>query len=141
MKKLFLCAIAAAVVTGCAATMGDPVDIDKMSLEQTSPFEVPTPAAFELNAGLYRDTQYSMPAMIPHAINNFKVSMDNNPCMMCHGNTDKIDAAKVKGMATSMPSTHWKKVDGKLVMQPSRHECTLCHAPQANVQPLVETIQ
>lgn len=142
MKKLLLCGMAAALVAGfagCASQIGDPVDIDKMSLEQTSPFEVPTPEAFELNAGQYRQTQFGAPAMIPHAINNYPITKDRNMCVMCHGDTTKIDASKVKGQATAMPSTHWTKVDGKFVMQPSRYECTLCHAPQANVQPLVET--
>lgn len=46
----------------------------------------------------------------------------------------------MKGAPTSMPQSHWAKVDGKLVMAPARHECTLCHAPQANVEPLVPTV-
>lgn len=94
--------------------MQQPVDINKMSLEKTSPFETPTPKAYGENAGLYRETQMGMPAMIPHAINNFKITRENNPCIMCHGNQAKIGAAKVKGEATAMPATHWTKVDGKL---------------------------
>ena len=112
-----------------------------MSLEKTSPFETPTPKAFGENAGLYRETQMGMPAMIPHGVGNFKITRDNNPCIMCHGNQDKIGAAKVKGVPTSMPATHWTKVDGKLVTAAARHECMLCHATQADVQPLVETVQ
>ena len=106
MKKLLLTAalsIAATVaITACAVQ--EPVDINSMSLEKTSPFETPTPKAYGENAGLYRETQMGMPAMIPHAINNFKITHENNPCIMCHGNQAKIGAAKVKGEATAMPT-------------------------------------
>ena len=74
MKKLILTAVlsiaAGVAITACAVQQ--PVDINKMSLEKTSPFETPTPKAYGENAGLYRETQMGMPAMIPHAINNFK---------------------------------------------------------------------
>lgn len=143
MKKLFLTTVvslaAAAAITACAVQ--EPIDINSMSLEKTSPFETPTPKAFGENAGLYRETQMGMPAMIPHGVGNFKITRDNNPCIMCHGNQDKIGAAKVKDVPTSMPATHWTKVDGKLVTAAARHECMLCHATQADVQPLVETVQ
>lgn len=142
MKKLILTAMlsltAAAAFTACAVS--EPLDINAMSLEKTSPFETPTPKAFGENAGLYRETQPGAPAMIPHAIDNFVITRDNNPCLMCHGNQAKIGAAKVKGTPTAMPATHWAKVDGKLVTSPSRHQCTLCHATQADVQPLVNTV-
>ncbi len=141
MKSLIVTALisvaAASFAAACSATQ--PIDINQTSLEKTSPFETPTPKAFEMGAGQYRETQLGAPAMIPHDVSTMKITPESNPCMMCHGNTDKIGAAKVKGQATSMPATHWTKVDGKLVMAPSRHECTLCHAPQADVQPLVPT--
>lgn len=142
MKKLFLTAAmslaSCAAITACAVQQ--PVDINTMSLEKTSPFETPTPQPFEENGGLYRETQPGMPAMIPHAVDNYKITRDSNPCIMCHGNQEKIGAAKVKGQATAMPATHWTKADGKLVVAPNRHECMLCHATQANVQPLVDTV-
>lgn len=142
MKKLILTAFvsiaAAAAITACAVQ--EPIDIDSMSLEKTSPFETPTPQAYGENAGLYRETPFGAPAMIPHAVDNFKITRDNNPCIMCHGNTDKIGAAKVKGAPTAMPATHWSEVNGKLVVAPSRHECMLCHATQADVEPLVGTV-
>ena len=54
MKKLLLTAalsIAATVaITACAVQQ--PVDINSMSLEKTSPFETPTPKAYGENAGL-----------------------------------------------------------------------------------------
>lgn len=129
MKKLLLTAalsIAATVaITACAVQ--EPVDINSMSLEKTSPFETPTPKAYGENAGLYRETQMGMPAMIPHAINNFKITRENNPCIMCHGNQAKIGAAKVKGEATAMPATHWTKVDGQA--------CRVCLAPRMSAVP------
>lgn len=142
MKKLILTAFvsitAVAAITACAVQ--EPIDINSMSLEKTSPFDTPTPQAYGENAGLYRETQPGAPAMIPHAVDNFRITRDNNPCIMCHGNQSKIGAPKVKGVPTSMPATHWTKVDGKLVTAPSRHECMLCHATQADVQPLVGTV-
>ena len=143
MKSLIATALisvaAAAAVTACSTA--EPIDINQTSLEKTSPFETPTPQAYDMGAGLYRETQLGAPAMIPHDISSMKITAGSNPCMMCHGNTEKIGAAKVKGQPTSMHATHRKKIDGKLVMQATRHECTLCHAPQANVEPLVPTVQ
>ena len=142
MKSIFVTALisAAAMTLMAACTTSQPIDINQTSLEKTSPFETPTPKSFAMGAGLYRDTQYGMPAMIPHDVSTMKITRDANPCMMCHGNVEKIDAPKVKGQPAAMPSSHWTKVDGKLVMAPSRHECMLCHAPQANVEPLVPAV-
>lgn len=67
--------------------------------------------------------------MIPHAINNFKITRENNPCIMCHGNQAKIGAAKVKGEATAMPATHWTKVDGKLAPCLPRATNVCCATP------------
>ena len=127
MKKLLLTAalsIAATVaITACAVQQ--PVDINSMSLEKTSPFETPTPKAYGENAGLYRETQMGMPAMIPHAINNFKITRENNPCIMCHGDQSKMGAAKVKGQPMAMPADHWVK--GEKKADAMHNNCTMCH--------------
>ena len=127
MKKLILTAalsIAATVaITACAVQQ--PVDINTMSLEKTSPFETPTPKAYGENAGLYRETQMGMPAMIPNAIDNFKITRENNPCIMCHGDQSKMGAAKVKGQPMAMPADHWVK--GEKKADPMHNNCTMCH--------------
>ena len=127
MKKLILTAalsIAATVaITACAVQQ--PVDINTMSLEKTSPFETPTPKAYGENAGLYRETQMGMPAMIPHAIDNFKITRENNPCIMCHGDQSKMGAAKVKGQPMAMPADHWVK--GEKKADAMHNNCTMCH--------------
>lgn len=139
--RLTYTAAAVAVLSlGACAAPEEPVDIDSMSLEKTSPFETATPQSFQMGAKQYRETQYGAPAVIPHGIEAFKITPDSNPCMFCHGDAKKIGAAKQAGQATAMPQTHWTKVKGKLVMQPSRYECGLCHAPQADVKPLVDTV-
>ena len=133
-RILTLAAAVAAVALIGACSSPQPVDIDSMSLEKTSPFATPSPKPFTMNGGLYRETQYGMPAMIPHDVKNFRITKDSNPCMMCHADTAKIGAKKVKGEPVAMPETHWTTVDGKKVMHPSRYECLLCHAPQAEVE-------
>ena len=122
-RILTLAAAVAAVALIGACSSPQPVDIDSMSLEKTSPFATPSPKPFTMNGGLYRETQYGMPAMIPHDVKNFRITKDSNPCMMCHADTAKIGAKKVKGEPVAMPETHWTTVDGKKVMHPSRYEC------------------
>ena len=127
MKKLILTAalsIAATVaITACAVQQ--PVDINTMSLEKTSPFETPTPKAYGENAGLYREPQMGMPAMIPHAIDIFKLTRENTPCIMCHGDQSKMGAAKVKGQPMAMPADHWVK--GEKKADAMHNNCTMCH--------------
>lgn len=114
-----------------------PIDIDSMSLEKTSPFETPTPKQYGENAGLYEHALPGAPSMIPHAIDSFKITRDNNPCMMCHANQSALGDPKHNGIPITIPETHWKSVNGKRVLAPSHYECTLCHATQTDAQPLV----
>lgn len=131
---------AAFAADSAADALNAPIDIDSTSLEKTSPFETAEPAVFEMGAGQYRAAEYDAPAMIPHAVDMFRIQKKGNPCMQCHGNLKKVGEAKEAGKPLSIPKSHWTTVNGKTVMDPSRHECLLCHAPQADVKPLVETI-
>lgn len=73
------------------------------------------------------------PPMIPHSIDGMMFRKDENPCLDCHGEG-------VMG-APKIPDSHYmdyaKGVKGD-EMHKSRWSCTLCHAPQADVKPLVE---
>ena len=127
MKSLIATALisvaAAAAATACSTA--EPIDINQTSLEKTSPFETPTPQAYDMGAGLYRETQLGAPAMIPHDISSMKITAGSNPCMMCHGNTEKIGAAKVKGQPMAMPADHWLK--GEKKADPMHNNCMMCH--------------
>ena len=85
------------------------------------------------------------PPQIPHNIESFlPVTAKNNACKSCHDNPSMI-GKKVKGMATSMPASHYtdsRHSPGKMSKElvGARYVCTQCHVPQANVKPLVENI-
>ena len=134
-----LCGTAVAA-DSAADALNAPIDIDSMSLEKTSPFETAEPDAFEMGAGQFRKAEFGAPAMIPHAVDMFRIQKKGNPCMQCHGNVKKVGEPKEAGKPLAIPKSHWTTVNGKLVMDASRHECLLCHAPQADVKPLVDTV-
>jgi len=104
------------------------------------------------------------PPMIPHSVEGLlPITKDNNQCLTCH----MPDVAPSMG-ATPIPPTHFTNfrpetkltADGKIVkdgevvvntadkkiakfkklnhLYQGRFNCSQCHAPQANVKPLVD---
>jgi cytochrome c-type protein NapB len=78
------------------------------------------------------------PPMIPHSVEGMvPITKANNMCLNCH------TPANAKAMkVTAIPASHFEdnfkngKKSGKLAG--SRYNCTLCHAPQAMVDPVIE---
>ncbi len=73
------------------------------------------------------------PSMIPHSIENYKITAENNICLMCH--------EKGTGGATIIPESHFmddrsgevtEKVDAR------RYFCTQCHTSQIDADPIVK---
>jgi cytochrome c-type protein NapB len=64
------------------------------------------------------------------------VSLADNQCLECHGE----DAYKKKG-APRLSDSHFVNADGKRlqVSDARRYACTLCHAPQFDAPPLVDS--
>ena len=78
----------------------------------------------------------TQPPVIPHSIEGFEeVTLQDNPCLMCHG-PQYYKNAKAPKIADS----HFKDRDGKMLpdVSAARHQCTACHVPQADAKPLVE---
>jgi len=78
------------------------------------------------------------PPMIPHSVEGMvPITRNSNMCLNCH----MPQAAKSMGV-TAIPASHFVdnfesgKKTAKLAG--SRYNCTLCHAPQAKVDPVVE---
>ena len=77
----------------------------------------------------------TQPPVIPHSIEGFdEVTLQNNPCLMCHG-PDNYKNVKAPKIADS----HFKDRDGKVLTEvsASRYQCTACHVPQVNAKPLI----
>jgi cytochrome c-type protein NapB len=134
--------IVALFVAACATT-SKPVADNEIGLSKTSVFEDPSPAVFEYPktepsaASALPRSWNSAPPQVPHKINDFvPITANKNFCVVCHDKPDLI-GKKTPGIPTSMPESHYDKVDGKLVRSNARFVCTQCHTPQANVSELV----
>lgn len=78
------------------------------------------------------------PPVIPHVISDFlPVTRENNMCIGCH----MPDVAEDMG-AVPIPKSHLVNLrtgeDLKGELSGSRFNCLLCHAPQAEIPPLVK---
>jgi cytochrome c-type protein NapB len=75
------------------------------------------------------------PPLIPHSITGFRIDLESNKCLDCHGrgNTEKSGA-------TGLSQTHYTNRDGVELGEVSsaRYFCTQCHVTQRDVKPLVE---
>lgn len=76
------------------------------------------------------------PPMIPHDIEGMTdFTQDTNACLDCHS----PDVAKDMG-ATPVPKSHMYDLRNSVAMHgvsDSRWNCTQCHAPQADLKPIV----
>lgn len=78
---------------------------------------------------------FQQPPMIPHKVDEYRITASNNKCMSCHSWENYKDAN-----ATKISQTHFKDRDGKdhSTLAARRYFCTQCHVPQVDAPPLVE---
>ena len=74
------------------------------------------------------------PPTIPHAIENYQLTVNTNRCMLCH---TRSKAAKFQ--APPVSPAHYMTRDGKVLEQISnrRYFCVQCHVVQTDAPPLV----
>ena len=75
------------------------------------------------------------PPLIPHAIDGFQITRENNTCLTCHS------AAMAKATGAPVPKrSHFLDRDGKELNEISsrRYFCNQCHVRQTLANPLVE---
>ncbi|AEB12540.1 nitrate reductase cytochrome c-type subunit [Marinithermus hydrothermalis] len=87
-------------------------------------------------------SQENAPPMIPHSIEGFvPVTQSQNSCAACHN----PNTAQALG-ATPIPPTHYaldlfSDTDTtSLQLDAARYSCTMCHAPQAEVDPPIANL-
>ncbi len=84
------------------------------------------------------------PPMVPHEIQDMlPITIKNNQCISCHGRETVKDMKAAMPNLTPIPDTHYKDLRSKDQkdlghLAGARFNCVQCHAPQANVKPLVE---
>ncbi|EIJ33863.1 nitrate reductase cytochrome c-type subunit [Thiothrix nivea] len=78
---------------------------------------------------------FQQPPLIPHKVDEYRITVNNNKCMSCHS----WDKYKESG-ATKISQTHFKDRDGKdhSTLAARRYFCTQCHVPQVDAAPLIE---
>lgn len=85
-------------------------------------------------AGGFERAYRQQPPLIPHKVDGYQITTDNNACMGCHdwpGNT-RVNAPKIS-------ETHYVDRQGVRLdkVAGTRYFCQQCHVPQADAKPLV----
>lgn len=141
--KSMLFAALGGFALGCAAAGNVAVQDDSLGLSRVSVFEVETPSAFDYpdldpkTSGTLPRAWEGAPPQIPHSVKKYlPVKAKLNECLDCHEKPETIGKGE-KGKSSPMPDSHYVQ-DGKARQLSNRHYvCTLCHAPQVEVQPLM----
>lgn len=89
----------------------------------------------EIPAGGFVRAYRQAPPLIPHRIDGYQITKDNNQCMSCH---DWPQNARVG--APKVSETHYRDRDGNPLdrVAGTRWFCTACHVPQLNARELVK---
>jgi cytochrome c-type protein NapB len=136
--KRYLAAFSFAILALAATAQQKPQAVDEkdFSLNKGDVLESATPRPFEFEDGAktLRPIEGSgMPVMISHTIDDdLPITAEKNGCIRCHTPTGK----KVRG-APPVPPSHVAEGGDKPSVVGKRWNCTACHAPQADVLPLV----
>lgn len=85
-------------------------------------------------AGGFERAYRQQPPLIPHKVEGYQITTDNNACMGCHdwpGNT-RVNAPKIS-------ETHYVDRQGVRLdkVAGTRYFCQQCHVPQVDAKPLV----
>jgi len=122
-----------------AASLGGVVPISALeSLRGTAIEEMsasPAKRKIDVVEGGIERTFEQQPPLIPHKIENYKLSLHQHGCLKCHSK------ARAEKENTKPPSdSHFVDRDGNQLVKVSsrRYFCTKCHIVQIKGEPLVE---
>jgi cytochrome c-type protein NapB len=140
MKKFLLAALLACCATGAFA-QAKAVNERDMGLSRTDAFETPVPQPYTLDAGKSRPAPLGTPPVITHPVESYlPLTAASNPCLACHDKPAQWGKKLAKGQPQPTPASHYvKSPGGGMSLSGAYYDCMLCHAPQANVKPLVGT--
>lgn len=142
MKRSAL--LAAVVMSGLAGCAAFAIDDSQFGLRKASVFDVvqPSPFAFdnEKATGVIAPLPGSgMPPMVTHPVDEYlPLTFKNNECLDCHDKPKTIGKPVAAGKARPAPANHYVTRPGQeMSLAGKQFNCMSCHAPQAEVAPLV----
>jgi cytochrome c-type protein NapB len=141
MNKSLLLALAAALGCSVALAQGKAVTEREMGLSRTDVFETPVQQPYALDAGSSRPAPLGTPPVIVHPVESMlPIKVDANQCLACHDKPALQGKKVAKGQPQPAPASHYLRSPGTGAgLSGAYYDCMLCHAPQANVKPLVGT--
>ena len=73
------------------------------------------------------------PPLIPHDIEDFEITREDNSCLACHSMDSEMPGA------TKVAVSHFLNRDNQALanISPRRYFCTQCHVPQKNAPALI----
>lgn len=99
----------------------------------------PPPANVKLEQpqGGFARAYRQSPPLVPHRVEGYQVTMDNNQCMACHDWPNNI-----KFQAPKISETHYRDREGRALdrVAGTRWFCPACHVPQADAKELVRNV-
>jgi cytochrome c-type protein NapB len=133
---------------------------DELLADESDNIDMATfPKTSEMESEAIQRSFENSPPLIPHTIDGmFKITPDQNQCMMCH----MPEKAKEKN-AKAIPLTHFTDYRPEVIQEGDKYvvnaeeneivaistgnelnkamfNCNLCHAPQANIDPMVKNL-
>jgi cytochrome c-type protein NapB len=143
-RPALLAAVVLAALAGCAAVA---IEDSQVSLRKASVFDVVKPSPFGYDAekasGVIAPLPGSgMPPMITHAVDEYlPLTFKNNECLECHDKPRNIGKPVAAGKPRPAPANHYVALPGQaMALAGKQFNCMTCHAPQAEVQPLVRNV-
>jgi nitrate reductase cytochrome c-type subunit len=143
MKRPILLAavITLAALVGCAAVA---IEDSQVSLRKASVFGVVEPVPFSFDGPGAAVTieplpGSGMPPMINHPVDEYlPLTLKSNECLDCHDKPRNIGKPVAAGKAPPAPASHYlMSVGAEPKLAGKQFNCMACHAPQADVSPLV----
>jgi len=137
LRSLVLSGLASALVLAVLAVGGHAQDARVKPLRDAPLTETgPAPDVLKQSvpAGGFGRVYRQQPPLIPHKVEGYQITTENNACMGCHdwpGNT-RVNAIKIS-------ETHYVDRQGARLdkVAGTRYFCMQCHVPQADAKPLV----
>ncbi|MDJ0882216.1 MAG: nitrate reductase cytochrome c-type subunit [Gammaproteobacteria bacterium] len=127
---------------------GNAIEDLNMGLSKASVFDTPTPEVAEYSKSEAGKNErlpiaYStLPPQIGHTVEEYlPITREENECADCHDRRKLLKREWRVGKKLPMPDNHYgsfNKQGGVEEIAGARYNCTQCHVPLSNAQPLVE---